>query len=122
MAVIPDPFYFYRQGRSGQDVDVRDERLFVHFALFDWIRARVMTWADAPTERCLCVVELNTHLWALSRIEPEQRAAYLAQARRQFVAGRAHLGRLDLLCIAARHGGGALRFVTGALLRHPRTL
>ena len=121
MAVIPDPFYFYRQGRGDQDIGVRDDRLFVHFAIFDWIQERVMSWADAPTERRLCVVELNTHLWALSRIEPRYRSAYLAQARSQFLRGRMHLNRRALLRLSAQHSGAALRFALGGLVRHSRS-
>ena len=117
-AVLPDPWYFYRQGRVGQDVLARDDRLFVHFEIFDWLRARVSTWADAAIERQLLRVELNTHLWALGRIEPQFSAEYRRRAQRQLLANRVHLPPAECLAIAARMGRRAGGLMLGAAARH----
>lgn len=115
VAVIPDHYYYYRRERPGQDVGARDKRLYVHFQIFDWLRERVMGWADMPVEAQLARVELATHAWALERIDRPFRAAYLTQARQQFLAGRVHLTPLHLLRIAFQAGPAALLFVVSAL-------
>ncbi|MBM3337261.1 MAG: glycosyltransferase [Betaproteobacteria bacterium] len=116
MAVIPDCYYHYRQGRPGQDIAVRDDRLFVHFDIFDWLRTRPMAWADARIEAQMVRVELNTHLWALGRIETKFKSEYLRRARAQLLLNRVHLGPMQLLRIAAQVGPRALRLVASAAL------
>ncbi|WP_158213216.1 glycosyltransferase [Pigmentiphaga sp. NML080357] len=82
MSIIPECFYYYRQERDGQDIAVRDERLFVHFPIFDWLNDKVGVWADARIERQLLRCKINTHLWALSRIERKLFGRYFAAAVR----------------------------------------
>ena len=117
MAVIPDCYYHYRQGRPGQDIAVRDDRLFVHFDIFDWLRTRPMAWADGRIEAQLVRVELNTHLWALGRIETKFKSEYLRRAQAQLLLNRVHLGPMQLLRIAAQVGPRALRLVASTALR-----
>lgn len=114
VTVLPDPWYFYRQGRPGQDVMARDDRLFVHFEIFDWLRQRVSAWADATIEYQLFRVELNTHLWALGRIEPQHRAEYRRRAQAQLRSNRVHLGPLTCLRIASGSGWRALALAAAA--------
>jgi len=80
MSVIPECYYYYRQERDGQDIAVRDERLFVYFPIFEWLNDKVGAWADAKVERQLLRCKINTHLWALSRIDRKLFLRYFAAA------------------------------------------
>ncbi len=111
MAVIPDCHYNYRQEREGQDVAVRDERLFTHISIFAWLNERVMSWADRTIESQLARCEINTHLWALSRIDSKLRSSYLRHAAYQFSTHKRHLGFFSLLRIGASRRGQGLKFV-----------
>lgn len=85
VALIPDCYYAYRQGRPGQDTAARDERLFVHFDIFHWLYERIVPWATQELLREFHLVEQASHLWALERIEsrfaPEYRRRSIAQMR-----------------------------------------
>jgi glycosyltransferase involved in cell wall biosynthesis len=116
MAVIPDCYYSYRLERDGQDVGIADRRLFVHFAIFDWLANNVLTWADAEIEQYFARCEINTHLWALGRIKPELRWSYMRQAAFQFVNEKRHLRAREFLRIGASLGPSALTFVMKSLL------
>lgn len=118
MAVVPEPYYFYRQGRPGQDIAVRDDRLFVHFDIFEWLTNRVRHWSDEFVESQLIKVQLNTHQWALSRIEQTFAATYLARAKRQLAGNRQHVRVADLLRIGHRTGPEAFRFTMSVVFYH----
>jgi glycosyltransferase involved in cell wall biosynthesis len=85
VAIIPDCFYAYRQGRLGQDIESRDERLYIHFDIFDWLYKRIMPWATQSILQQFNQVEFGTHMWALDRIErrlvPEYRNRAIAQMK-----------------------------------------
>ncbi|OJY72279.1 MAG: hypothetical protein BGP12_12085 [Rhodospirillales bacterium 70-18] len=95
VGIIPDCYYAYRQGRPGQDIAARDERLFVHFEIFEWLHAEIQPWADATVRRSFARLQLATHRFALGRIERRLRRRYLGAAVRQMHAlgggGRAAL-------------------------------
>ena len=68
MVCIPGIYYNYRLGRVGQDVTLDDERLFVHFDIFDDLRRKVAELADERITRQLAKVEIKTHCGGLRRI------------------------------------------------------
>jgi len=111
MAIIPDCYYFYRQEREGQDVAVRDDRLFVNFPIFSMLNERVMSWANASTEKKLVECKINTHRWALSRIEKKLSLHYLRHAAHDVVSGLCHLSSIDLLRLSFQLGAKPLVFV-----------
>jgi hypothetical protein len=41
IAIVRRPVYYYLLGRDGQDVGATDERLFIHFRLFEYTRSRI---------------------------------------------------------------------------------
>jgi glycosyltransferase involved in cell wall biosynthesis len=86
LALLPDCYYAYRQQRPGQDIEARDERLFVHFELFDWLDAQTRPWVDHTIRGALRSVQLATHRYALARIEKRLRRPYLWRALRQMRA------------------------------------
>jgi len=91
VASIPAPHYFYRQERPGQDIGIRDDRLYVHFDIFQWLDEQLNDVMERNMEKPLLQVELNTHAWALSIIDEKHRSEYLRQAARQLFRPRHHL-------------------------------
>lgn len=101
MAIIPDPYYMYVQ-HPEQSINVRDDRLFVFFEIFDWLWERVMPWADRPVEAQLLRAILASHAWAYSIIERRLKSEYRRRLRKQLSGRRVHLRRLDFLRIAPK--------------------
>ena len=93
IAIIEGYYYNYRLDRIGQDVSVRDERLFVHFTIFQYLRKRVALNPHIDWERELKKVELSTHAWGLSLIEDRLKRKYLYRVA-QDIFGR----RLFITC------------------------
>lgn len=116
MAILPDCYYFYRQEREGQDVAVRDDRLFVHFPIFSMLNERVLSWADSNIEKALIKCKINTHRWALSRIEKKLRSLYFRHAAHDTVGSLCHLNRVDLLLLSSKLGPRSLIFIIKCLL------
>lgn len=80
-------YYYYRQGRVGQDILAKDEKLFVHFDIFDYLKPRITSWAQNDVIEKLMRVELNTHDWALGRLEPNLVEIYKKRALQSLVTG-----------------------------------
>ena len=87
IGLVPDCYYAYRQGRPGQDMEARDERLFVHFEIFEYLKSGLQ--GDSLSERKFRDVQHNTHRWALKRIHPRLRASYFSRMVRQTGFNRA---------------------------------
>lgn len=82
VAITPEAYYCYRKERPGQDVGARDERLFVHFELFNSLADRLVNRSNLAIEKQLFRAELRAHVWALGQIEPRLRARYFRAAAR----------------------------------------
>lgn len=105
MSQIPECYYFYRQEREGQDVMVRDNRLFVHFKIFDWLHERVGVWCDTKINRYMLLCKINTHRWALSKIEKKYLFAYLRAAINDIVHYHGSIDRIELFGKILKKGG-----------------
>lgn len=104
ITIIPECYYYYRQEREGQDISVRDTRLFVHFQIFKWLDERIMSWADSGIEASLIELKLNTHLWAISIIEKKFRRKYLNCAKKDLRKHLHSIGFTKLMLIGMRKG------------------
>lgn len=113
VAMVPEAWYFYRQGRPGQTIAARDQKLYVHFPILDWIWDRMMPSASARVEAQFQRMVLNTHAWALELLLPQYQAEYRARMRAQMARQRLHLTRFDMLRLGL--GQGRLRLAGGAL-------
>ncbi len=80
ISVIPDCYYAYRLNRPGQDVGATDERLFVHFEIFDWLYEQVRPWASMAIMEKMRLVEIGTHSWVLGRLDKGLKKDYLNSA------------------------------------------
>lgn len=79
--MIPEYLYYYRLEREGQDVSVNDERLYVHFDIFEHLnhsvgRIRIQSLLDN-----LQMCKIQTHRYALSKISEQYRNEYIRRAR-----------------------------------------
>jgi glycosyltransferase involved in cell wall biosynthesis len=99
---IPERYYYYRLGRPEQDVAIRDERLYIHFRIFERLRETVAARGTSAIETQLRRVEIDTHLWALSRLHRGLRAAYAWKAALDIMRHRMILGPVDKLRIGAK--------------------
>jgi glycosyltransferase involved in cell wall biosynthesis len=113
-------YYYYRQGRPGQDIEARDEKLFVHMPIFEWMRSRVLSWGDARLERHMFRVELNTHEWALKRIDKALQQRYQDEMSLSLLQNRVHLRRRDMLAIAWKQNPDQFRLALAAIAKYGR--
>jgi glycosyltransferase involved in cell wall biosynthesis len=56
-------YYHYRLQRPGQTVGFKDERLFVHFDIFNSLRKKVKAIGNEKTERLFKTIQIGTHYW-----------------------------------------------------------
>jgi glycosyltransferase involved in cell wall biosynthesis len=111
MVVLPEAHYFYNSQRPGQDISVRDSRLFVHFPIFDWLGRRTREWATPSIEKYLARAELNTHIWALQVLASDLKANYRRQAAIQFLRRRPALSLRALYGVCIQHSHAAFWFL-----------
>lgn len=79
IAVVNEPLYYYRLQREGQDVGVKDQRLFVHFRLFEIIEQFVVRSRRYDLLPHLFAMQLNTHRWGLSQIGEPWKEEYFGR-------------------------------------------
>ncbi len=82
-ACVPEYLYYYRLGRKGQDVSCTDERLFVHFPIFDFLDKYTDEFKDERLQDLLQIVKIQTHGYGLSKIEKKYKKKYLKKAKQQ---------------------------------------
>ena len=114
-ACVPEHLYYYRLGRQGQDVSCRDERLFVHFPLFDFLDAYVDAFKDERLTDLLQVVKIQTHGYALSKIEKKYKKEYLQKAKKQLDRNMGYWRTVSLILLYT--GKGNLGWYTGMRFR-----
>lgn len=81
VVAIPEYLYYYRMARPGQDVAADDERLYVHFAIFEYLDRFLAKKKNPDQLDFLQIVKLHTHQWALEKMKPEFVAEYCKRAR-----------------------------------------
>jgi len=78
---IPEPLYYYRLQRPGQDVSADDNRLFVHFEIFKHLNQRIAGTKDPRLTDWLQLCKLQTHRYALITIQDKYLKEYLKKAK-----------------------------------------
>lgn len=99
---VPEHLYFYRLGRNGQDVSCTDDRLFVHFDIFEILDEFTDRLRDTRLEDLLQIVKIHTHGYGLSRIEKRYKKKYAGRAVRQLDR---NMGYLRTLCLILMYTG-----------------
>ena len=69
--MIPEYLYYYRLEREGQDVAADDERLYVHFDIFEHLNQSIGSTKDQRLIDNLQMCKIQTHRYALSKIKEE---------------------------------------------------
>lgn len=79
---VPQYLYYYRLQRPGQDVSCDDERLNVHFPIFDYLNTVVSEKEDRQLMDYLFVSKLQTHSFAIEKIQRKYLGQYLKKAKK----------------------------------------
>jgi glycosyltransferase involved in cell wall biosynthesis len=104
IAIVRRPIYYYLLGREGQDVSAADERLFIHFRLFEFTRSRVgRRYWERDYFRKFTITMFAHHLWAYERIEPRLKERYLNGMAIQTLCTRGPIGALQRLKVLLSH-------------------
>lgn len=113
---VPEHLYYYRLGRKGQDIACSSEGFFVHFDIFRHLDEYVDRFKDSSLTDLLQVVKLQTHGFAISRInEKKWKRDYLRQAKKQM---NRNMGYFRTICLMMMYTGkGNLGWYTGMKLR-----
>lgn len=107
---ILEHLYYYRIGRGGQDTACTDEKLFVHFDIFRYLDDYVDKYRDRKLWDLLQVVKIQTHGYALKRIDDRWRRSYERKAGVQL---REHAGYIrNVILILLYAGKGNLVWFT----------
>ena len=78
---LNEPLYFYRLDRPGQDISADDERLYVHFEIFEYLNKSVSEKNIDVLNDYLQVCKYQTHKYALSKIKDELKDEYANRAK-----------------------------------------
>ena len=106
IAITRTPVYYYLLGRDGQDVGATDERLFIHFRLFDYTNERITRrYWDSSFFHTYIITMCSHHLWAYDRIEDKLKPQYLRGLAQQVFGSDGPIGLLGRLKILTRHFG-----------------
>ena len=76
MAVVNEPLYYYRLQRQGQDVGATDDRLYVHFRLFEILSDFITENNRSDLVPPIFELQVNTHTWGLQRIGEQWKEDY----------------------------------------------
>ncbi len=78
---VPECLYYYRLERLGQDAQIDDERLFVHFAIFRHLDEFFKRSSDRQQLAELQLKKQDTHLYVLRKIQKKYFAEYCKHAK-----------------------------------------
>lgn len=79
---VEEHLYYYRLERPGQDVSADDERLYVHFSIFNYLNESIGKKMDRQLIDLLQLCKIQTHTYAMGKIKPELLGEYKKQAKK----------------------------------------
>lgn len=97
VALIGEPMYFYTLGNPNQSVVINDDRLFVLFDLFDYLRERHSLKNKKLFQKNFKRVQFYSHLWAQSQLIPELQQQYERRASKDIFDNAGFLKSLHIL-------------------------
>lgn len=80
IAIVNEPLYYYRLQRTGQDVGVTDDRLFVTFRLFEILKEFITKRNRSDVESYFEQLQMASHAWILRQIDLRWKSDYLEKA------------------------------------------
>ncbi len=81
---IKQYLYYYRLDRPGQDVSCTDSRLYVHFDIFRHLDKVFARLDERKLKDYLQMCKVQTHGYAMKKLDEEYVAEYARQAREDF--------------------------------------
>ncbi len=99
---IPEYLYYYRLGRKGQDTECTDERLYVHFDIFNHLDQYVSKFKDRKMWDLLQAVKIQTHVYGIQTIDKKYKRTYAQKAKYQL---KAHAGYWRNICLIFMYAG-----------------
>lgn len=116
MVAIPEIYYNYRLGRIGQDVAANDERLFIHFDIFKYLREKLAVHPKLELEIQFKRIERATHEWALSKIKRHLKRKYQIMAIKDLFNNRLVISRFKILKDAMKESEIKLKIIIAFIL------
>ncbi len=108
---IPDYIYYYRLERPGQDVAINDERLFVHFEIFDDMNKNIVgPLDDAKITDQLQLRKIDTHMWGYKKLQRKYRRKYKKMAKKDMLRNSSRWNNM-LLFYRYRGFKGLIRYI-----------
>lgn len=86
VVMLPENLYYYRLEREGQDVAANDQRLYVHFDIFAYLDQSIGRTGNQQLIDYYQMCKLQTHRYALEKIQDKYKKEYLDRARKDLSA------------------------------------
>lgn len=90
---VPEYLYYYRLQRPGQDVSCDDDRLYVHFPIFEYLNQRLGAFKNQRILDLLQVSKIQTHCFAVHKIQSKYMKEYCSKARKDLQTNGMTIGR-----------------------------
>lgn len=97
VVAVPEYLYYYRLERPGQDVACDDDRLFVHFDIFDHLNQEIGALKDRKLLDFLQLSKVQTHCFTLQKIQKKFLKEYCERAKEDLRANEMSVFRTVLL-------------------------
>ena len=97
VVAVPEFLYYYRLGRPGQDMACDDDRLYVHFDIFDHLNKEIGALNDRKLLDFLQMSKIQTHCFAFQRIQKKYLKEYCQKAKKDFKSNHMTVFRTLLL-------------------------
>lgn len=94
---VPEFLYYYRLERPGQDMACNDERLYVHFDIFEYLNKKMGELNNQRLFDYLQICKIQTHCFALQKIERKFAIEYARRAKMDFKTNHMTIMRTLLL-------------------------
>lgn len=85
VVAVPEYLYYYRLERPGQDMSCTDDRLYIHFDIFNYLNKRIACLNSRKLLDYLQICKIQTHCFALQRIESKYKKTYAMKARKDLL-------------------------------------
>ena len=85
VCAINQNLYYYRLNRFGQDTNTSDDRLFIHFDIFQILDDFICKFNDVKMLRLYEQVKFDTHYWAITKIDGRFLSRYRELAKRDLL-------------------------------------
>lgn len=86
VVAVPEHLYYYRLERPGQDVAADDERLYVHFDIFEHLNDSIIRSASKDVLEYMLICKLHTHMFAIEKLQNQYKKEYIKRAKEDLLS------------------------------------